>query len=83
MGNGIKSSWPLVTSGVLKGSVLRPVLFNVFINNVYQGIKCYFSHPAGDTRLGGSVDLKGREALQGYLVRLQPCGDQSLLPGSK
>ena len=62
--NGCESLWAIVESGVPQGSVLGPLLFLIYINDLKKGIKSKIKFFADDTSLFSTVTDPTSTALE-------------------
>ena len=71
--NGKNSEWKDIFAGVPQGSVLGPLLFLVYINDLVGNVRCDIKLFADDTALFSAVydESKTAEELDGDLERMQ------------
>ena len=68
---GSKSDWAPVTSGIPQGSVLGPLLFVIFLNDMPNITQCITQMFADDTKIFSPVaNTEDREKLQNDLDSL-------------
>lgn len=78
--NDSHSTLILLTVGVPQGSILGHVLLNVFVQDLEEEMERTVFKSAGDTRVGGAVDMfEGRAAIQVELDRLEEWAGRNLV----
>ena len=76
--NGFSSDWSDVTSGIPQGSVLGPILFTVFINDLPLSISSHVKIFADDTKVYNTIE--NTTLLQDDLDKLVEWSNRWLLP---
>jgi hypothetical protein len=78
MVNGVSSEWTKVTSGIPQGSVLGPILFTIFINDLPIALDSHVKIFADDTKIYNTVDKA--TMIQEDLDKLMQWSTKWLLP---
>jgi hypothetical protein len=77
--NGTGSNWISVTSGIPQGSVLGPILFTIYINDLPDGVQNIVKHFADDTKLYAVVNEEKQQiSLQNDIDSLLKWSDRWL-----
>ena len=79
--NGSFSEWSSVNSGVPQGSILGPLLFTIFINDLDTNLTNFIMKFADDSKLWGRVDdEKGIKNMQKDLDLLSDWANKNQMP---
>lgn len=74
--NGIHSNWKPVTSGIPQGSVLGPILFLVFMNDIHESLESQILSFTDDTKIFHDIkDYSDVIVLQEDLNRFASCSE--------
>ena len=78
--NGAYSDWAKVASGVPQGSVLGPLLFLLYVNDIPASVSCKIKLCTDDTKLWNTTETQSdSQSLQSNLDSLSKWSDKWLL----